>query len=235
MAFVRKSCKDVHQVGNTGLCFSVVTNGIVAIRLSALNFLFNILRRIEKVDGSRLIVVGLTHLLRRFLQAHDTSSVLSQEDFGNGKYVFTVNSIKPLCQVTRNFQVLLLVITDRNKIRLVQQNVGGHQGRIGQKPGRHGVAALRSLIFVLSHAFQFTHIGHGRHNPTELYMFGNFRLNEENRFFRIQPGCQIDGCQLTCPFMKHLRVLRDRNGMLIDDAIIAFVFILHLCEITQCT
>jgi hypothetical protein len=39
-------------------------------------------------------------------------------------------------QVAREFDVLPLVVADRHDVRLVEQDVGGHEDRVGEEPDR---------------------------------------------------------------------------------------------------
>ena len=158
---------------------------------------------------------------------------MAEQDLRQFKY-FPIQPVEPLCQITGDFHMLFLVITDGNIVGLIQQDICRHQGRIGQKAGRDGIAPLGSFVLVLGHPFQFAYIGRRNHDPAELYVFRYFRLYEQCRFLRVQAGSDINSCQLTGPFMEKLRILWHRNSMLVDNAVITFIGILQFRKITQC-
>ena len=195
MRLVCQGREDFDEVGNARLVFFIVMDGVFAVRLGPLDFLFDSLRFVEEINRCRRVVVGLAHLLGRFLEAHDARAVLAEVDIGDGED-FAIEAVEALSQVAGNFHVLLLVIADGDEVGLVQEDVRSHKGRIGQQAGRDGVAPLGSLILVLGHAFQFADIGQGDHHPAQECMFRDFRLDEERRFFRVQAGSQVDGSQL---------------------------------------
>ena len=140
-------------------------NRIVTVGLSPFDFLFNGLRFVEEINRRRFVVIGFTHLLRRFLEAHDPRAVLAQINIGNGEDIFAIQAVETLCQVAGDFQMLFLVVADGDEVGLIQEDVRCHEGRIGQQTGRNGVALFRCLVLILSHSFQFTDVGRRNHHP----------------------------------------------------------------------
>ena len=69
---------------------------------------------------------ALAHLDLRIIQAHNPSTTLADEWLRNCKDRF-VKVCKALRDVAGQLNVLLLVLTDRDKFCLIEENVGGLQ------------------------------------------------------------------------------------------------------------
>ena len=55
--------------------------------------------------------------------------------------VVAVAGVEPHGQVPGQLQVLALVLPDRHLVGLVEQDVGGHQHRVGEQPDVGGLGA----------------------------------------------------------------------------------------------
>ena len=73
--------------------------------------------------------VGLAHLLRRVLQAHNARTELGRISFGNGEY-FAVAAVEAYGNIAANFNVLPLILANGNYIALIKQYIRRHKHRI---------------------------------------------------------------------------------------------------------
>ena len=87
--------------------------------------------------------------------------------------------VEPSRQIARQLQMLLLVVSDRDKVRVVQQNISGHQRRIHEQARADGIFACR-FILELRHPLQLAH-GKRRQQPAELRMLRYVGLHEHIR------------------------------------------------------
>ena len=63
--------------------------------------------------------------------------------------------------------MLLLILADRHVRRAVDQNVGGHQVRIGVEADRRVLAVLAGLLLELGHAVEPAEAGDAIEHPGE--------------------------------------------------------------------
>ncbi len=98
----------------------------------------------------------------------------------------SVNGIEALCDISCNLQMLHLVPSNRNDIRLIQQNIRRHQNRICKKTGINVIRMFRSFILILRHTVQFPHIGKAIQNPGKFGVSGNVGLVINTIFLRVE-------------------------------------------------
>ncbi len=70
--------------------------------------------------------------------------------------------------------------------RAIDQNVSGHQVRVGIKTDRGVLFILARLFLELRHAVEPAHARNAVKNPTQLGMSTNARLVEQDRLVRIE-------------------------------------------------
>ena len=104
----------------------------LAVGNGALNLFNNNVRSIKDRNIALGVRVGFAHLFGRILQRHDLCALLAYVCVGNGKGR-RIDGVEAVCNVARNFKVLLLVNSDGNKIRLIKQNIRSHKHGIGKK------------------------------------------------------------------------------------------------------
>src|ERR1051325_9485684 len=92
--------------------------------------------------------------------------------------------------------MLLLVLTDGHEIGLIQQNVGGHQNRIGKQPDRGPFAITLALILKLRHPLELAHSRDAGEYPCKLGMCRYIRLDKNRRFLSVDSSCQVDPCKI---------------------------------------
>ena len=81
--------------------------------------------------------------------------------------------------------MLLLVLADRHMGRAIDQDVGGHQRRIGEQADRDVLAILAGLFLELRHAVEPAHAGDAIEHPGELGVLGDLALVEDDVLLRI--------------------------------------------------
>ena len=93
--------------------------------------------------------VGGRHLPLGLLQVHDPRADRREAPLRNPERL-AVALVEALGDVARELDVLTLVVADGHEIRLVQEDVAGHQGRIRKERGGHELTAL-GLVLELRH------------------------------------------------------------------------------------
>ena len=73
-----------------------------------------------------------------------------------------------LGDVAGQLEMLLLVVADRHMGGAIGEDVGRHQGRIGEQADRGVLAVLAGLLLELRHAVQPAHAGDAVEDPGEL-------------------------------------------------------------------
>ena len=173
-----------HQVGNAGLVGRIIADTELGVGVgnSPLELTLNILRPLHQEHTT--FRHGLAHLAVRSIQAHNTGTGLGNKGLGNFKNI-AINAIEPLGNITSQLTVLLLVMSHRNKIRLIKQNVRSHQGRIGKQTTIDIFCISGRLILELCHAAQLTKHGITVENPTKLGVLMYMTLDKKGILFWI--------------------------------------------------
>ena len=74
-------------------------------------------------------------------------------------------------------------------VSLVDQDVGGHQHRIGEQPDTRGFGTeAGDLVLELGHPVGLAETGDTAEDPGQLGMFGHVRLDEESGLRRVDTG-----------------------------------------------
>jgi segregation and condensation protein A len=140
------------------------------------------------------------------------------------------------CGVAGDLDVLSLILADRDVIGVVEEDVGGLEGRVGEQPTADEVLlALGRLVFELGHPRQFA-VAHGAlHDPAELIVFEHMALGEDGRHV----GVEADGEQHRSGAQgrsTHLtRFVGDREGMEVDHSVERIGTVLTVDPIAQCS
>ena len=72
--------------------------------------------------------------------------------------IYAIDAVESLCEVAGFFQILFLVFSYRDVIRLVDQDVGCHQSRVGEETSVDVVRLLAHFLFEGGDAFEFANI-----------------------------------------------------------------------------
>ena len=89
--------------------------------------------------------------------------------------------------------MLLLILADGNRVRLVDEDVGSHEHGVGEEPGADRFLAVPGLVLELRHPLQPAHGGHAGEQPGELGVLGDVRLHEQDAALRVDAGRQENG------------------------------------------
>src|ERR1700736_5734662 len=224
---------DLQQVANAGAGREV--DGRLGIGLRPGQLLPDQVGRIEHEDrvAGRFGRQALAHLLLGVVETLDLGAGLLDQRFRNDKDV-AVPLVDPLTDVARVLDVLTLVLPDGHVLRVVEHDVGGHQRRVGQDAGADPFASLpRRSILELGHALQPADRGEALEDPGQLRVRGDVRL-DEHRLVGFDPAGQVDGGEVEGVFAERGRVLRQRDGVQVDDAKDVVVLVLVADPVADC-
>ena len=127
--------------------------------------------------------------------------------------------------------MLLLVLADRHMGRAVDQNVGGHQVRIGVQADRDVLAILAGLLLELGHAVEPAEARDAIEHPGELGVLGDLALVEDDLLLGIDAAGDEGRGHLARGPRQLARVLPHRDGVQVDHAIDAVVALLQRDEL----
>ena len=124
---------------------------------------------------------GLAHLRGRVGQVGDPTDRRQDVRLGHPERR-AVARVEADGEIPGQLEVLPLVLTDRHPLGLVQQDVGGHQHRIGEQGRQSGFGSpARRLVLELGHPAGLAEAGVGAQHPGQLGVFGHVRLDEDRR------------------------------------------------------
>ncbi len=146
---------------------------------------------------------------------------------GQRKEVNPVAPVERAGDVAGELEMLLLVLAHGDMGRLVEDDVSGHQHRIGVEPEPRLFALLAGLFLELGHAVEPAQGREATEQPGQLGMGGHRALVEDDAATGIDPGGDIGGGHLARLGAELRRVLRQGNGVEIDNAKDAVVIALQ--------
>ena len=92
--------------------------------------------------------------------------------------------------ITGNFEVLLLVLTHWNNMGAIEQDIGGHQHRIGEQTVIDStgvtIGQLCDFVFVTMAPLQKAHGRHGGEQPRQFGVFRGIGLLPKDTTCRVQ-------------------------------------------------
>ena len=121
--------------------------------------------------------------------------------------------------VAGQLDVLLLVLADRHMGRLVREDVGRHQRRVGIKAERNLFGVLAGLVLELGHPVHPAEPCDAVEYPAQFGMGRDLALVEQDGFFRVQTASDIGRGKFAGIVAQGGRFLPDGNGVQIDHAI----------------
>ena len=124
--------------------------------------------------------------------------------------------------------MLPLVLPHRHQIRLIQQNIRGHQNRVGEQSRGDVVRVLLGLGLKLGHAAQLTKLGVAAQHPAQLRVLGHMALDEHDVFLGVQAAGDVLGQLVHTAAAQVSRVLPHGDGVHIHDAVQAVIFLLQI-------
>ena len=123
-----------------------------------------------------------------------------------------------LGDVPGEFEVLLLVLSHRHQIGVVEQDVGRHQHRVVEQPHRDVVALLEGLFLELDHALEPVKRRDAVEQPAEFAMGGHLALHEHRGLGGVNAAGQIKGCRAAGVGCQSGGIVGHRDRVQIDDA-----------------
>ena len=91
--------------------------------------------------------------------------------------------------------MLLLVLSHRHQIGVIEQDVGRHQHRVVEQAHRDVVALLEGLFLELDHALQPVERRDAVQQPAEFTVGGHLALHEHRGLGGVNAAGQIEGCR----------------------------------------
>ena len=125
--------------------------------------------------------------------------------------------VEALGDVARELQVLALVVADRDRVGVVEQDVAGHQDRIVEERGGDELAPL-ALLLELRHPPELPVARHRREQPGSLGVRLHVALDEDRRPLRVEAGCEEHRGQVERARPQLLGVVLDGDRVQVDDA-----------------
>jgi hypothetical protein len=94
--------------------------------------------------------------------------------------------------IAGELEVLALVVAHRHPVRVVGEDVGGHEHRVVEQPDAHRLVPARAfpvgLVLELGHPAQLAHGGHAVEDPGELGVLAYVALHEQGAALRVESG-----------------------------------------------
>ena len=113
--------------------------------------------------------------------------------------------------------MLALVVADRDDVRLVEEDVAGHQHRVVEETGRHELL-LGRLVLELRHAAQFAERRRAAQQPRRLGVRGHVALGEHDRPLGVDAGGEKHRRPCQRRLVERLRLVRRGDRVEVDDA-----------------
>ena len=137
--------------------------------------------------------VRFGHFFGAVAQRHDAGGV--GRDFGldAGEEGYAVIVVEFFGDVVGEFEVLALVVPNRDEGGVVGVNVGGHEVGVDVEAGGDGFTVLAGFVLELGHAVEPADAGDAVENPGEAGMGGDGGLVEEDVLIRVDAGGEEDG------------------------------------------
>ena len=126
------------------------------------------------------------------LQVHDPGPRARDGGLGDGEGL-PVAVVEPDRDLARQLQVLALVVAHRHRRRVVEEDVGRHEDRVGEEPDPDRLLAL-ALVLELGHAPQLAHRRGALEQPGQPGVLGHVALDEQGAAVGVEPdGEQVEG------------------------------------------
>ena len=127
--------------------------------------------------------------------------------------------------------MLGLVVPDRDGMHLVDEDVGGHEHRVGEQA--QVLARLVRLLLELGHPLELADPGDRPQDPGEFGVLGHLGLVVEEGTVGVDPRRQHHLGRLQPGLSELHGVVGDRHGVQVDDAVVAVVAVLHLPPVVE--
>ena len=173
-------------------------------------------RLVEQLDGALRRAARRRHLVRRLLEVHDPRAHLGVDALGELERLAEAR-VEALGDVARELEVLPLVVADRDDVGLVEQDVAGHQHRVGEEAGRDELVPV-GLVLELRHAPELAVARDGAQQPGRLGVRRHVALREDRRALGVEARREHDRGQVERALAELDGVVLDRDRVQVDDA-----------------
>ena len=120
--------------------------------------------------------------------------------------------------------------------RTVEQDVRGHEHRVGEQSGGGAVRApFGGLVLELGHAGGFTEAGEAREHPREFGVLGYVGLHEQGGLLRVDPESEELGGTPDGAGAQFLGILVDGDGVEVRDEVERLELVLQVDPLLQRT
>ncbi len=170
------------------------------------------LRRVQHGHVVVRIRVGFGHLGRGVLKPHQPSPGSRRVGRRDSEYL-AVGRVELARHATRELHVLTLIVSDRNQVRTVKEDVRGHQNRIVKEPNMDVLRTPPDLALELRHALKVPHGRRAVQNPQQLGVGGNVRLHEYDALFYLDAAGREESHEFKRPPAQNVRILPGRQGV----------------------
>ena len=126
----------------------------------------------------------------------------------------------------RQLEVLALVLSHRNEVRPVEEDVGRLQHRVVEEARVHRLPAL-GLLLVLRHPPQVPHRRDRVEQPLEFAVVGHVRLREERAALGVDPRGHERDREIEHAAQQVLALVLAGDRVQVDDAVVALVLVDH--------
>jgi hypothetical protein len=130
--------------------------------------------------------------------------------------------------------MLPLVVADRDDVGLVQQDVAGHQHRVGEERGRDEIL-LGRLLLELRHPAELAVARDRAEQPSRLGVCRDVALDEDRGALRVEPGREQHRGDVQRPLAQRGGVVLDRDRVQVDDAEERLAALLRLGVLAKAT
>ena len=131
--------------------------------------------------------------------------------------------------------MLLLILTNGNQVRLIQQDIAGHEAGVCKQTCIDIIRILCRFILELGHTAKLTEHRVAIQHPAKLCMLVNMALNKQSVLFRIQTAGDILSQLLQRTATQVSRVLPNSNGMQVSHKVEAIIFLCALGPVLHST
>ena len=130
-----------------------------------------------------------------------------------------VAAVEGADDLARQLQVRRLVLADRHQRRLVDDDVGRLQDRVGQQAVVDVVGLVGLLLLVGRRPLEPADRRDRRQQPGELGVLGPVALDEQRAAFGIEAEGEQRRRHLAGPRPQQDRIVRARQRVVVDDAV----------------
>ena len=133
--------------------------------------------------------------------------------------------LKRWARSLRELEMLGLVFTNRDRVRLVDQDVGRLQDRIGEDP--EVLPGPIGFLLELGHSLQLPEAGQSAEDPGQLDVLGNLGLVVEKGTLRVDTYRQQHPGRLVPSRPQVSRLIGDGHRVEVDNAVDRLVVLLE--------